>query len=118
MEQLKSQAIDFYNNNKKAVIAVGSLAVLASLKIYFKGGVCRADRDLEKKVIVITGGNSGIGKATVEALSKKGCTIIIGARDKAKADELIEMIRHKNPDCQLLFFPLDLADKESIKEFS
>jgi len=51
-------------------------------------------------------------------LAQKGCIIIIGARDKVKADALLQKIRAKNPDSQVLFFPLDLADKQSIKEFS
>jgi len=118
MEEFKNKAIDFVKSNKKAVIALGALATLAALKLHFRGGVCRADKNLEKKVVVITGGNSGIGKVTVETLAKKGCTVIFGARDEAKSEAVVKRIRAIDPDCQILYFPLDLADKRSIEEFS
>jgi NADP-dependent 3-hydroxy acid dehydrogenase YdfG len=118
MEELKNKAIDLLKNNKKAVLAVGGLAVLTALKLHFRGGVCRADRSLEKNVVVITGGNSGIGRQVVEALAKKNCTVIFGARDQAKSEDVLRKIRMFDPDCQVLYIPLDLADKKSIEEFS
>lgn len=39
--------------------------MLTATKLYYRGGICKVDRDLEGKVIVVTGGNSGIGKVTV-----------------------------------------------------
>ncbi len=35
-----------------------------------------------KKVIVITGGNSGLGKATAEILSKHNTVVILGRNTK------------------------------------
>ena len=90
------------------------MAILAALKMHFRGKVCKVDRDLTGKVVVITGGTSGIGKATVEVLSKKGCMVIIGARDAVKANEVIKEIKNKNLDCQILYFPLDLGDRSTI----
>jgi 3-oxoacyl-[acyl-carrier protein] reductase len=49
--------------------------------------------DLERKVAVVTGGNSGIGLSIVTALAKAGCQIVIGSRNQkrnqAVADELL-----------------------------
>lgn len=67
------------------VITAGSIILLVATKLYFRGGMCKVDRDLNGKVIVVTGGNAGIGKETVDALSTKGCTIIFGARDRGKS---------------------------------
>ena len=36
--------------------------MLAMLKWHFKGGVCKADKDLSGQVVVITGGSTGIGR--------------------------------------------------------
>jgi NAD(P)-dependent dehydrogenase (short-subunit alcohol dehydrogenase family) len=95
-----------------------TIAFLALAKSYFKGGVCRIKRDLSGKVIVITGGNAGIGQATIEQLSQSKCTIIFGARDVRKSEEAIRSIKQKNKDADITFYPLDLADTKSILEFS
>lgn len=85
MSQILSKLQEFFQNNKAITIGAGSIILLTATKLYCRGGICKVDRDLRGKVIVITGGNSGIGKETVEALSTKGCTVIFGARDRAKS---------------------------------
>ena len=70
------------------------------------------------KVIVVTGGNTGIGKETILELSFYDCTIIFGARDVKKSEEAIRDILHKNPKAKVVSYPLDLADLKSIDEFS
>lgn len=42
-----------------------TFSLLALTKRYFNGGVCKAYPKLTGKVIVITGVNAGIGKATI-----------------------------------------------------
>jgi 5,10-methylene-tetrahydrofolate dehydrogenase/methenyl tetrahydrofolate cyclohydrolase len=117
MEELREKVVDFARNNKKAVMAVGGLALLASLKLYFRGGICKADTRLDGKVVVVTGGSSGIGKETVEVLATKGCTVIFGARDVKRSEEIVKRVVENNAGAQIFFFPLDLADKRSIQDF-
>ena len=49
--------------------------------------------DIKNKVILITGGSSGIGKAAAMALAKRGGTIILQARNveklKSAAEEIV-----------------------------
>lgn len=45
--------------------------------------------DLAGKPIVITGGSSGIGRATALACAKAGMPVVIGARRKEKLDEVV-----------------------------
>jgi NADP-dependent 3-hydroxy acid dehydrogenase YdfG len=45
--------------------------------------------DLRGKVIVVTGGHSGIGLETTRVLSNAGASIIVGARDLQKAQGVL-----------------------------
>ena len=65
-------------------IAGGILILLAAIKYYAAGGVCRIKKDLSGKTAVITGGNTGIGRETALELARQNCDLIIGARDKGK----------------------------------
>ncbi len=45
---------------------------------------------IDKKIIVITGGNSGLGKATTEILSAKNKVVILGRNEKEVAETVQE----------------------------
>ncbi|MNK84320.1 Glucose 1-dehydrogenase [compost metagenome] len=47
-------------------------------------------RLLKNKVVVITGASSGIGRAAAHAFADKGARLVLGARDKAALDEVVE----------------------------
>ena len=66
---------------------------------------------MEKKVILITGSSSGIGKATSEYLAKKGYRVI-GTSRKAQSKENTSSI----PDISPCIIKMDITDKESIKK--
>ncbi|KAG8689212.1 hypothetical protein FRC11_003736 [Ceratobasidium sp. 423] len=46
--------------------------------------------DLTGQVIIVTGGNAGIGKETCEALLNKNAKVYLAARSKSRAGEAIE----------------------------
>jgi len=46
------------------------------------------DTDFESKVLLITGGDTGIGRATVDAFSSRRCKIIIGNRDRDRGESV------------------------------
>jgi len=50
-------------------------------------------KSLKGKTVVITGGSSGIGRATAEAFALEGCNIVIAARGKEGLDETINLCR-------------------------
>ncbi|KAF8975505.1 NAD-P-binding protein [Cyathus striatus] len=62
---------------------------------------------LDGKVFIVTGGNSGLGLATVQVLSKHGAKVYMASRDENKA---------KAPLTRPLFLKIDLADLNSVKE--
>jgi NAD(P)-dependent dehydrogenase (short-subunit alcohol dehydrogenase family) len=73
--------------------------------------------DLSGKVILVTGGNIGLGRETILQLSKHNpAHIYLAARSKAKAENAIEELRKAVPDgAPISFLHLDLSSFESIK---
>lgn len=71
---------------------------------------------MKDKVVLITGGNAGIGKATAIALAKLGATVVIGCRDERKGLEAVRQIRiiSGSPEVDLLL--IDLASQRSVHE--
>lgn len=69
-----------------------------------------------EKTVLITGGTSGVGKATVEALAAKGMKVIMLARNTEKAEKVILKIKAKNPDAQVSFLEADLNHLQSVDD--
>jgi NAD(P)-dependent dehydrogenase (short-subunit alcohol dehydrogenase family) len=70
------------------------------------------------KTFLITGANSGLGFEATKVLSKKEAHIIMTARNLQKGNEALEAIKKENPNAKLDLMLLDLADFESIRNFS
>lgn len=66
---------------------------------------------LERKVAIVTGGNSGIGLETVKTLSRAGAKVIVPARDIEKAKKNLAGI----PNVELE--ELDLSNPNSVDTF-
>jgi NAD(P)-dependent dehydrogenase (short-subunit alcohol dehydrogenase family) len=72
--------------------------------------------DLSSKVILVTGGNSGVGKESLLQLSKyKPRRLYMTARSKAKYDAALADIKKQNPDANITFLEMDLASFASVK---
>src|SRR5471032_3366638 len=56
-----------------------------------KRGRCMAS--LNGKVGIVTGGGTGIGRATALAMAKAGAALVIGNRDASKGEEVGKLIR-------------------------
>jgi len=49
-------------------------------------------RNIEGKVVVITGASSGLGESTARHLAKLGATVVLGARRKDRLDAIVKDI--------------------------
>ncbi|KAG8927033.1 hypothetical protein FRC00_002360 [Tulasnella sp. 408] len=75
--------------------------------------------DLQGKVILVTGANSGIGFKTAEVLASKGAKVYLGARDesrgKAATDAIRDSISGLPSAGSVHWLPLDLSTPQSTK---
>jgi len=72
--------------------------------------------DLKGKIVIVTGGNSGIGKQTVAVLASKGAKVYLAARSEGKYQKAIEEIHASHPNSangSIEFLKLDLSTATS-----
>jgi NAD(P)-dependent dehydrogenase (short-subunit alcohol dehydrogenase family) len=74
--------------------------------------------DLTGKVIIVTGGNSGLGYESVKAFAEKGAEVILASRSFEKGEAAKTGILENNPKGQIKVRQLDLMDFTSIKKFA
>lgn len=67
------------------------------------------------KIILITGGTSGIGKETVKGLASTGATVIFTARDREKGEEVKREIIKETNNNNVEYLVCDLASFSSIR---
>ncbi|KAG8980275.1 hypothetical protein FRB94_011995 [Tulasnella sp. JGI-2019a] len=76
--------------------------------------------DLSGKVIIVTGGNTGIGKETVKELLLKNARVYMASRTQSRAEQAIAELKSKTGK-EAIFLELDLGSLESVtkaaKEF-
>ncbi len=70
------------------------------------------------KTAVITGGNSGIGKAVAIALAKKSYRVIIHGRDPQKTVQAAEDIRKASGSQNVDYIPADISLVSGMKELA
>lgn len=70
-------------------------------------------RRFQDKVALVTGGNSGIGRATALAFGREGAKVVIAARREKEGAEVVAEIKAKGGEA--LFIKTDLTDSEQIK---
>ncbi|CCM05434.1 uncharacterized protein FIBRA_07653 [Fibroporia radiculosa] len=70
--------------------------------------------DLSEKVMIVTGGNSGIGRETVKALLSHNAKVYMASRSKVRAMQAISELKVETGK-EAVFLELDLADLRAIK---
>lgn len=64
---------------------------------------------------LVTGANSGLGRATVEALAARGETVVLAARSKERTMPLVDALRRRYPGAGHEFLQIDLASLASVR---
>ncbi len=74
--------------------------------------------DQTDKVVIVTGGGSGIGLETAMVLSDKNAIVIIAVRNLEKGEAALSKTKRHHPDTGIRIMELDLADLSSVKKFT
>jgi NADP-dependent 3-hydroxy acid dehydrogenase YdfG len=72
------------------------------------------DKNIEGKVVVITGASSGLGEAAARALSAQGAIVVLGARRIDRLEALAEDLISAGG--KALVVPTDVTDYDQVKQ--
>ena len=71
---------------------------------------------MQGKICMVTGANSGIGKATALALAQMGATVVMVCRDRARGEETRSEITTKSRNNAVDLLQADLSSQQSIRQ--
>jgi len=70
------------------------------------------------KICLVTGGNSGIGKATAIGLAKMGATVVIVSRSREKGEIAVNDIIGKSENKNVEMIQADMSSQDSIHQLA
>jgi NAD(P)-dependent dehydrogenase (short-subunit alcohol dehydrogenase family) len=101
-------------------IALGAVGVTAAstgvaYAVMHRGHTLPEVYDMRGKTVLITGGNSGIGKQAAIALAKGGARVLVAARSPQRGSAAVDEIRVASGNDQVELVMLDLASMASVR---
>ncbi|XP_043255473.1 retinol dehydrogenase 13-like [Colletes gigas] len=98
-------------------VAIATVGGCYLLRDYLTGGGYDNKEELNDKIAIVTGANTGIGKETAFDLARRKAKVIMACRDMNKCEttryEIVMETRNKYVYCR----ECDLASQESIRNF-
>lgn len=73
---------------------------------------------MDSKVVIVTGANSGIGKATAMELARRGARVYLACRSSDRGEAARQDIVQETDNPEVFFLKLDLGSIRSIRDFA
>jgi NAD(P)-dependent dehydrogenase (short-subunit alcohol dehydrogenase family) len=67
------------------------------------------------RTFLVTGANTGIGRATAAGLARQGGRVFVASRSREKGEEAVAGLRASTGSDSIWYLPLDLADLDSVR---
>jgi len=83
-----------------------------------KWGLCTITKALDGRVIIVTGGNTGLGAEAAKDFASRGATVILACRNFDNTKDTLKDIRESTGNNDVHYMHVDLASLESVREFA
>jgi NAD(P)-dependent dehydrogenase (short-subunit alcohol dehydrogenase family) len=74
--------------------------------------------DLKGKIVIVTGGASGIGLEAAQVLASRGAGLVLAVRNMAKGEKAADRIKALHRAAEVTVMHLDLGDLASVRQFA
>jgi retinol dehydrogenase-12 len=78
-------------------------------------GADEVTTDLRGRTFFVTGANSGIGRAMVEALAARGGGVVLASRSEERTRPVLNAIRSRYPNLDAQWVSIDVSDLASVR---
>jgi len=111
-----TQPIQGENKNNVIIGAVAATALgLVGFKLWMTGSSNEHHPNLSGKIVVITGGNTGIGYETAKEFALMGARVIILVRNEQKGQDAVAELKQSTGKSQIEYQLLRLDDLSSVR---
>jgi len=106
--------------SNKTVLSIAGVffGSLFLIRYFCNGPKNRQNRDMNNKIVIVTGSSAGLGKETAKDLLNKGAKVIFACRDKNKTLNVINQITNESNKDNAIFMELNLTKFKSVTNFA
>uniref|UniRef100_A0A0B6ZUZ9 Uncharacterized protein n=1 Tax=Arion vulgaris TaxID=1028688 RepID=A0A0B6ZUZ9_9EUPU len=119
IDELEDVVEDVFPILMFTVIISTLILIVFLIRMYIKYSVNNPSKNkIDGKTVLITGGTSGLGKATALELAKRNARVLITGREKVIVEAVARNIRKKTGNQHVNALHLDLGNLRNIREFA